>query len=60
VIPLKKQLLQIINFNFLVEFERALVLFQLRNLKIKRARGYRFDKGFLILFCLKKEYTSLE
>lgn len=44
-----------VNFNFLDEFERALVLFQLRILKIKRERGYRFDEEFLFLFDPQKE-----
>lgn len=47
------------NFNFLDEFERALVLFQLRILKIKRERGYRFGEEFLFLFDPQKEIHTL-
>lgn len=45
---------------FLVEFERALVLFQKRNLKIKRERWHRFDKSFCFFLISKKNVLSTE
>ena len=48
------------NFVFLVEFERALVLFRKRNLKIKRERRHRFDKSFCFFLISKKKVVLSE
>ncbi len=49
-----------VNFNFLDEPERALVLFRLRIFKIKRARRDRFVLTFCFFLVKQKEIEEMK